>query len=108
MTENIRNEVSTISPGELRVITNFVRRCQECERADGDHFQHSYSHRPPVYRRCRVTGTVPAGSQRAFAVFSSPRLIYIADKQKHIMNEQYSTEHTVLFGLRMTNSKQNV
>jgi hypothetical protein len=28
-----------------------------------------------VYRRCRVTGTVPAGSQRAFAVFSSPRLI---------------------------------
>jgi hypothetical protein len=28
--ENIRNEVSAISPGELRVITNLVRRCQEC------------------------------------------------------------------------------
>jgi inhibitor of nuclear factor kappa-B kinase subunit alpha len=38
--ENIRNEVSAISPGELRVITNLVRRCQECARADGDHFQH--------------------------------------------------------------------
>jgi hypothetical protein len=39
--ENIRNEVSAISPGELkRVITNLVRRCQEYARADGDHFQH--------------------------------------------------------------------
>jgi hypothetical protein len=39
--ENIRNEVSAISPGELqRVITNLVRRCQECARADGDRFQH--------------------------------------------------------------------
>jgi hypothetical protein len=38
--ENIRNEVSAISPGELRVITNLVWRCQECARADGDHFQH--------------------------------------------------------------------
>jgi inhibitor of nuclear factor kappa-B kinase subunit alpha len=39
--ENIRNEVSAISPSELqRVITNLVRRCQECARADGDHFQH--------------------------------------------------------------------
>jgi hypothetical protein len=37
--ENIRNEVSAISPGELqRVIRNLVRRCQECARADGDHF----------------------------------------------------------------------
>jgi inhibitor of nuclear factor kappa-B kinase subunit alpha len=39
--ENIRNEVSAISPGELqRVITNLVWWCQECARADGDHFQH--------------------------------------------------------------------
>jgi Holliday junction resolvasome RuvABC ATP-dependent DNA helicase subunit len=38
--ENIRNEVSAISPGGLRVITNLVRRCQECARADGDNFQH--------------------------------------------------------------------
>jgi hypothetical protein len=39
--ENVRNEVSAISPGELqRVITNLVRRCQECARPDGDHFQH--------------------------------------------------------------------
>jgi hypothetical protein len=43
MTENISNEVSAISPGELqRVITNLVRRCQEYARADGDDFQHSY------------------------------------------------------------------
>jgi hypothetical protein len=38
--ENIRNELSAISPGELRVITNLVQWCQECARADGDHFQH--------------------------------------------------------------------
>jgi inhibitor of nuclear factor kappa-B kinase subunit alpha len=38
--ENIRNEVSTIPPGELQVITNLVRRCQECPRADGDYFLH--------------------------------------------------------------------
>jgi hypothetical protein len=31
-----------------------------------------------------------------------------AGKQKHIMNEQYSTEHNILFELLMTNSKQNV
>jgi hypothetical protein len=34
--------------------------------------------------------------------------IYKAGKQKHIMNEQYSTEHNILFELLMKNSKQNV
>jgi hypothetical protein len=31
--------------------------------------------RPSIAAAVCVTGTVPAGSQRAFAVFSSPRLI---------------------------------
>jgi hypothetical protein len=34
--------------------------------------------------------------------------LYKAGKQKHDMNEQYSTEHNVLFELLMTDSEQNV